>query len=51
MRAGLQQGEFFLEYLRTISLSDGRCLGAEALVRWRTPTRVNAARRDAPPGK
>jgi EAL domain-containing protein (putative c-di-GMP-specific phosphodiesterase class I) len=45
IRAGLQQGEFFLEYLPTISLSDGRCLGAEALVRWRTPTGV------IPPGE
>jgi sensor c-di-GMP phosphodiesterase-like protein len=35
VRGGLAQGEFFLEYLPTISLSDGRCVGAEALVRWR----------------
>ena len=35
MRIGLEQGEFFLEYLPTVSLADGRCTGAEALVRWR----------------
>lgn len=32
--AGLNRGEFFLEYLPTISLADGRCVGAEALARW-----------------
>ena len=35
IRNGLAQGEFFLEYLPTISLMDGRCIGAEALIRWR----------------
>jgi sensor c-di-GMP phosphodiesterase-like protein len=45
IREGLRQGEFFLEYLPTISLPDGRCLGAEALIRWRTPTRI------IPPGE
>src|SRR3954454_20432818 len=35
IRDGLTRGEFFLEYLPTVSLSDGRCIGAEALVRWR----------------
>ena len=30
----LIQGQFFLEYLPTISLADGRCVGAEALARW-----------------
>ena len=35
IRAGLERGEFFLEYLPTISLADGRCTGAEALIRWR----------------
>jgi EAL domain-containing protein (putative c-di-GMP-specific phosphodiesterase class I) len=31
---GLARGEFFLEYLPTIALDDGRCIGAEALIRW-----------------
>ena len=33
IRAGLTQGEFFLEYLPTVSLAEGRCVGAEALTR------------------
>ena len=40
IRAGLADGEFFLEYLPIVSLADGRCTGAEALVRWRRPTGV-----------
>ena len=35
VRDGLARGEFFLEYLPTIALADGRCIGAEALIRWR----------------
>ncbi len=35
VRQGLRRGEFFLEYLPTVSLVDNRCVGAEALVRWR----------------
>jgi len=35
IRAGLSDGEFFLEYLPFNSLADGRCTGAEALLRWR----------------
>lgn len=31
----LQAGEFCLHYLPTMRLSDGRCAGAEALIRWR----------------
>jgi sensor c-di-GMP phosphodiesterase-like protein len=45
IRNGLSHGEFFLEYLPTISLTDGRCVGAEALIRWRRPTGV------VPPGQ
>ena len=37
---GLVQGEFFLEYLPTVSLADGRCTGAEALTRWRRSSGV-----------
>ena len=35
IRAGLNRGELFLEYLPTMDLSNGACVGAEALVRWR----------------
>jgi sensor c-di-GMP phosphodiesterase-like protein len=45
IREGLNRGEFFLEYLPTISLTDGRCTGAEALIRWRRPAGV------VPPGQ
>ena len=38
IRDGLDRGEFFLEYLPTMALDDGRCLGAEALIRWRRPS-------------
>ena len=40
IRDGLVQGEFFLEYLPTVSLADGRCVGAEALTRWRRSSGV-----------
>src|SRR5262245_4087783 len=40
IREGLQHREFFLEYMPTISLADGRCVGAEALSRWRRPAGV-----------
>jgi sensor c-di-GMP phosphodiesterase-like protein len=40
IRAGLTDGEFFLEYMPTVSLTDGRCVGAEALARWRRATGV-----------
>ena len=35
IRAGLNRGEFFLEYIPTIDLDSGRCVGGEALSRWR----------------
>src|SRR6185295_17647003 len=31
IQEGLVREEFFLEYLPTVSLNDGRCVGAEAL--------------------
>jgi sensor c-di-GMP phosphodiesterase-like protein len=40
IRDGVAQGEFFLKYLPTVSLADGRCTGAEALARWRRPSGV-----------
>jgi sensor c-di-GMP phosphodiesterase-like protein len=35
IRAGLDRGELFVEYLPTVRLADGRCVGGEALMRWR----------------
>lgn len=40
IRDGLEHGEFFLEYLPTVSLTDGTCTGAEALARWRRASSV-----------
>ena len=40
IKAGLEAGELFLEYLPTISLDDRRCIGAEALVRWKRASGV-----------
>jgi len=35
IRAGLDKDEFFLEFMPTMSLAEERCVGAEALIRWR----------------
>ncbi|MBT9611926.1 MAG: EAL domain-containing protein [Burkholderiales bacterium] len=40
IRHGLEHSEFFLEYQPIIDLDQGRCVGAEALVRWQRPTGV-----------
>ena len=45
IRDGLSRNEFFLEYLPTIALADGRCIGGEALIRWRRDGRI------VPPGE
>jgi sensor c-di-GMP phosphodiesterase-like protein len=34
IRAGLDNDEFFLEYLPIVSIEPARCMGAEALLRW-----------------
>ena len=36
----LERGELFLEYLPLMLVPEGRCVGAEALVRWRRSDRV-----------
>lgn len=35
IRAALDRGELFLEYLPTVMLIDSHCVGGEALVRWK----------------
>lgn len=40
--AAVWDGDLFLEYLPIISLEEGSCVGAEALVRWRRAGRVVA---------
>lgn len=40
IRAGLDNGEFFLEYLPIVSIEPERCVGAEALLRWQRPEGV-----------
>src|SRR5262245_7909205 len=34
VRAGMERGELFVEYMPIVTLKDQRCVGAEALVRW-----------------
>lgn len=40
IQAGLERNEFFLEYQPVVSVADGRCVGCEALLRWRRLGRV-----------
>ncbi len=40
VKAALVNSEFFLEYLPTIRLTDRRCVGAEALLRWHTESTI-----------
>jgi sensor c-di-GMP phosphodiesterase-like protein len=40
VNTALDHGDFFLEYMPTMSLSDGRCVGAETLIRWQNGATV-----------
>lgn len=40
IRSALENNEFCLEYLPVISLDDERCVGGEALIRWRRGDRI-----------
>jgi sensor c-di-GMP phosphodiesterase-like protein len=40
VKAALYGGDLFLEYLPVVSLQDHRCVGGEALIRWRRGSRI-----------
>lgn len=40
LSAAMERGEFFVEYLPVVALRDERCIGAEALLRWRRGSEV-----------
>ncbi len=40
IKEGLERNEFFLEYLPTVLLDSGRCVGGEALIRWQRDSTV-----------
>lgn len=40
IKTALENGELFLEYLPTVSIEHNRCIGAEALIRWRRQSEV-----------
>jgi len=40
VKAAIYGGDLFLEYLPVVSLRDRRCIGGEALIRWRRGSRI-----------
>jgi EAL domain-containing protein (putative c-di-GMP-specific phosphodiesterase class I) len=45
---GFRRREFYLEYMPTVSLTTGACVGAEALARWRLPSGIVSPREFVP---